>query len=118
MLMTNVFWTLGGKRIAAYDEFIRAVSEYNQKISAAKTAWKPSQVVATGPITVVYEAMWKDEDDTIEVKIGEPGKSLTMGEILFALNNETADLFEGADHRFFEGLSPVGGGKYELVVGS
>ena len=118
MLMTNVFWTLGGKRIAAYDEFIRAVSEYNQKISAAETAWTPNQVVATGPITVVYEAMWKDEDDTIEVKIGEPGKSLTMGEILFALNNETADLFEGADHRFFEGLSPVGGGKYELVVGS
>jgi hypothetical protein len=118
MLMTNVFWSLGGKKFAVYDEFIRVVSEYNQKISAAKTAWKPNHVVASGRITVVYEAMWKDEDDTIEVEIGESGKSLTMGKILFALNNETADFFKDADHRFFEGLSPVGGVKYELVIGS
>jgi hypothetical protein len=41
-----------------------------------------------------------------------------MGEILFALNNETVDFFKGADHRFFEGLSPVGGMKYKLVTGS
>jgi hypothetical protein len=66
----------------------------------------------------VYEAGWKDEDDTIETVLGERGKALTMGEALFTLNNATVEFFKDADHHFFEGLAARGGTEYELLVGS
>jgi len=70
------------------------------------------------PIRVVYEAGWKDEDNTIELDVGEPGKALTMGLLLFTINNATCDFFKDADKQFFEGLALAHGAEYELMVGS
>ncbi len=117
-LMGNVCWSLGKKRYDAYDDFIAAVTDYNKQISPRKTGWRPNQVVATGPIRVVYEAMWKNEDDTIDLAVGEPGQGLTMGQLLFTLNNATFDFFKDSDKHFFEGLTLVGDAVYELWIGS
>ena len=117
-LVTNVYWTLGVTKYAAYEGFIAAVSDYNSKINPATSKWDPNQEITEGPITVVYEAAWKDDDDTIEVDVGEPGKALTMGRLLFTLNNATVDFFKDAGSRFFEGLALVDGTRYELMVGS
>jgi hypothetical protein len=116
--MTNVYWALGDKKYDAYDEFIAAVTDYNKMINPAKSRWAPNQEVSTGPIRVVYEAGWKDEDDTIALDVGEPGKALTMGRLLFTINNSTCAFFKDADKHFFEGLALVNGAEYRLMVGS
>jgi len=117
-LMTGVFWTLGGTRYDSYADFVAAVTDYNQAISPTKNKWAPNEAVALGPIRVVYEALWKDQDDKIALDVGEPGKSLTMGWLLFTLNNATCAFFEDADAHFFEGLVLVSGATYRLRVGS
>lgn len=117
-LMADVYWALGEKKYDVYDDFIAAATDYNKEINPSKTGWVPNQEVSKGPIRVVYEALWKDEDDTIEVDIGEPGRALTMGRLLFTLNNTTVDFFKDADKHFFEGLALVKGSEYELMVGS
>lgn len=116
--MSNVYWALGQKKYSAYDDFVAAVNEYNQKIGPDSTEWDPNKQISKTPITVVYEAGWKDEDDTIEVVLGKRGKTLTMGEALFTLNNKTVEFFKDADHHFFEGLAAGEGTVYELLVGS
>jgi hypothetical protein len=117
-LMSNVYWALGRKKYAAYGDFVAAVSDYNQKVSPGSSGWDPEKQISQTPITIVYEAGWKDEDDTIEVVLGERGKPLTMGQALFTLNNATVEFFEDADHCFFEGLAPRDGTEYELLTGS
>jgi len=117
-LMNNVYWVLGRKHYIAYDDFVAAVSDYNQRISPGSSGWDPEKQISDTPIIVTYEAGWKDEDDTIEVALGEPGKALTMGEALFHLNNATIEFFKGADCCFFEGLTGLGGARYRLSVGS
>lgn len=117
-LMRKVFWTLGRRPYADYDEFVRAVSEYQAQVSPAGSGWLPDAVLAPGPITVTYTAMWKDVDDSLAVPLGEPGRLLTMGRALFELNNATVEFFADADHRFFEGLMPRTPGVYQLSTGS
>lgn len=117
-LMTNVYWVFGKKSYAAYEEFVAAVTAYNKKISATNSRWDPNLEIARGPIKVCYEALWKDEDDTIELVIGKPDTPLTMGQVLFELNNATVEFFQDADRRFFEGLTLIQGVEYELHTGS
>ncbi len=117
-LMKNVYWVLGQKQYAAYKDFVIAATDYNKKISPGSSGWDPDKRISNVPITVVYEAGWKDEDDTIEVVLGERNKVLTMGKALFTINNATVEFFKDADHRFFEGLAARGGTEYELLVGS
>jgi hypothetical protein len=117
-LMSNVYWALGQRKYTAYDDFVAAVTEYTKKISPGSSGWDPDKEISEVPITVSYEALWKDEDDTIEVVLGKPGKALTMAEALFTLNNATVEFFKDADHHFFEGLAARRGTDYELLVGS
>lgn len=117
-LMSNVYWAFGQKKYTVYADFVAAVTDYNQKIGPDSTQWDPDKQIAKAPITVVYEAGWKDEDDTIEIVLGKRGKALTMGEALFTLNNATVEFFADADHHFFEGLETQEGTEYQLLIGS
>lgn len=115
--MTNVFWAFGGTSYSSYQDFETAVSLYQQQISPDTTQWNPSAVLAKGPIRVMYEAMWRNENDHLNIAIGEPGEDVTMGQILFALHNGSVDFFDG-DHRFFEGISEMKPSVYQLWIGS
>lgn len=118
MEMDNVFWTLGRKVYPLYPEFIAAVTAYQQDIAPDRSGWNPDQKIAETPIQITYEARWKNEDDMLHLVIGTPGHGVTMGEILFTLNNESYNFFHGADTCFFEGLTWVSGNTYRLMVGS
>lgn len=117
-LMSNVFWAFGEKRYATYEDFVVAVTDYNKKVNTDASGWDPNKQISTAPLTVVFEAAWRDEDDMIEVAVGESNKSLSMGEVLFTLNNATVEFFKDAEQHFFEGLAARGGTRYELLVGS
>jgi len=117
-LLTGVYWALGDKKYTTYQAFVAAVTEYNSAMAPGKHGWDPDQVVSLTPVKVVYEAMWKDEDDTIDLDIGMAGVPVTMGQLLFALNNATCDFFMDADSRYFEGLDWVSGATYQLRIGS
>lgn len=117
-LLTNVYWVLGDRKYATYHTFVAAVAEYNNAMAPGKHGWNPDQVVSLTPIKVVYEALWRDEDDTIDLDIGIAGVPVTMGQLLFALNNATCDFFADAASQFFEGLDWVSGTTYRLRVGS
>jgi hypothetical protein len=121
VLMRNIFWTLGRNKYKTYDDFIVAVRDYNKDICrdiGLISSWNPDEEISQQAILVVYEAGWKDEDDTISLEIGEENQVLTMGKFLFSLNNITYDFFKDANHCFFEGLELVNGNKYELWIGS
>jgi hypothetical protein len=118
MLMKNVFWTLGNDKTSSYDEFVEAVGEYNQSVAPDSTKWDPAQVVCKGPVSVVYVAPWKDEDDRIEMVVSTDERPITMGELLFTVHNESSDFFQDAPRRFFEGLSEMSPGTLKLHVGS
>jgi hypothetical protein len=117
-LMERVYWALGEKAYAAYGDFVTAVAEYNNVIAPGENEWTPNRVISANPVKVIYEALWKDEDDTINLDIGTPGIPVTMGQLLFALNNATCDFFRDADTHFFEGLALVNNTTYRLLVGS
>lgn len=117
--MKRVFWSLGRRTYATYDDFVTAVSAHQQEIAPGKNDWAPEQIVAErGPITIVYEAMWKNEDDTLEIIVGDAHGPVTMGTLLFELNNQSREFFADADHRFFEGLSSSDGKTFRLRTGS
>src|SRR5215208_861445 len=75
-LMRNIYWGLGSKQYDTYDDFVAAVTEYNTAIHPEKNQWQPDRVVAEAPIRVLYEAMWRDENDLLDLVIGEPGVPL------------------------------------------
>lgn len=106
-LMTDVYWSFGSKQYESYEAFVAAVSAYQEQIAPGRHHWAPDEVVGTGPMKLVYEAGWKDEDDLLEVKVGERGEPVTMGRALYELNQQGFEFFEGADHCFFEGLTPA-----------
>jgi hypothetical protein len=118
MIMTQVCWTLGGNRFSDYSEFIRAVSEYNERIAPDDNEWQPDEVVSDGPIRIQFEAMWKDEDDLLDILVESDIKPVTMGRLLFALHNESAEFFNDTDHCYFEGLQPIEAGTFWLHTGS
>jgi hypothetical protein len=121
VLMRNMSWTFGRKKYEVYDDFIIAVTDYNNEIYqdiGETSSWNPGEEVSKHPIWVMYEAGWKDEDDTIRLEIGEENQSLTMGRLMFSLNNATYDFFEDANHCFFEGLELVNNNEYKLKTGS
>lgn len=118
VIMNRVYWVFGDEVHPAYEDFVAAVTEYNEAIDQEGNEWDPEKIVSTEPIEVIYEALWKDEDDTISLSIGDPGIPVTMGKILFTLNNSTCDFFKEADTCFFEGLAWVSDKTYELMVGS
>jgi hypothetical protein len=118
MVMKRIYWVLGDRMYATYEDFVTAATEYNNSIDPKENKWNPDQIISASPIKVVYEALWKNEDDTIDLSIGTPGIPVTMGQILFTLNNATYDFFRDADTHFFEGLALVNDATYELIVGS
>jgi hypothetical protein len=117
-LMSDVYWALGTARYPSYEAFVAAASAYQEEIAPGRHGWNPDQVLATGPMTLVYEAGWKDEDDLLEVVVGEPGQPVTMGRVLYELNQQGFEFFEGADHHFFEGLTLEEDGVHQISIGS
>ena len=118
MLMSDVYWALGQRTFDQYAHFVTAVTEYNNQIAPGKHGWQPDRIISSTPITVAYEASWKDEDDLLELTIGDTGCELSMGTFLFVLNNDTFNFFKGADKHFFEGLSVQCETSFSLLVGS
>jgi hypothetical protein len=111
----------GRQKYKIFDDFVIAVTDYNNEIYqeiGQTSSWNPDEEVSKHSIRVVYTAGWRDEDDTITLEIREENQSLTMGRLLFSLNNATYDLFEDANHCFFEGLELLNNNEYRLKTGS
>ncbi len=121
IVMKKVYWSFT-KKYTNYDEFITEVTRYNNDLSE-QNKWEPEEVVVNSEgMMVRYGAFWKDEDDEITITIHSNGKSyITMGEILFQLNNGLID-FLGNTDAFFEGLiqKEIKGEVtyYELLIGT
>lgn len=118
MLMNDVYWSLGQRKFDQYEHFVAAVTEHNERISPGNHGWQPEREIFPTPMTVTYEARWKDDDDVLELVIGEPGQKLMMGIFLFELNNLSCEFFADADEHFFEGLDPKSQTEFSLIVGS
>ncbi|UOD29118.1 hypothetical protein INH39_27460 [Massilia violaceinigra] len=118
MLLNDVYWPLGQRKFDQYEHFVTAVTEYNEQISPGHNGWQPEREIFSTPITVTYEARWKDDDDLLELVIGESGQKLMMGIFLFELNNQSCEFFADADEHFFEGLDPKSQTEFSLIVGS
>ncbi len=99
-LMTDVYWALGDKKYPAYQAFVDAVTEYNNAMTPGKYGCDPDQVVSLAPIKVVYEAMWKDEDDTINLDVGLAGIPVTMGQLLYCLEQRHVRFLYGRRQPF------------------
>jgi hypothetical protein len=116
-LLRSVYWSFGTTNYTSFDEFSAAVTERNEFISPKGHAWVPGKVVSEGPVRILFEAMWKDEDDVIDMSIGKEGEALTMGQLLYELHQNTRD-FWGKHPGFFEGLSHHSDHTYFLLVGT
>ena len=105
--MSRVYWSLGSKVYDDYSNFEKIVTDYNQKISKDDHGWNPNELLTTkNTIKVIFEALWKNEDDYLEVTIhSEDGKGITMGKALFEITNQGFCMFENAGSSFFEGIS-------------
>ena len=103
--MDNVFWAFGRHSYPLYEEFIKNVTEYNETIAPGEHKWDPDTIIYEGPLTVDYEAMWKNEgdDDSLEIIVSDKVEPISMGCILHTLHQESLSMFEGADDEFFEG---------------
>lgn len=117
-MMDNISWSFGGRAYGSLDEFVAAVTARNAHLGPERNGWDPGLVVADGPVRVVFEAMWRSENDLLDLIIGEPGVPLTMATMLLTINNASVDFFKGVDESFFEGLRPVGDGVFALRMGS
>ena len=122
--MNKVYWVLGNKKYSDYNKFITDVTIYNEDISK-DNEWSPSNaLIYNKKIIVGYEALWKDEDDIIEITIeSKNDEFITMGDILFKINNDSIDFFKEADACFFEGIVNLKKKRkniplYALLIGS
>ena len=124
ILMQKVYWVFGRNTYGSYDDFIKEVDDYNNKLSS-KHEWAHNKIAINhcNKIKLIYCAMWKSENNILEVVIEGKYKSfITMGEILFKLNNESINFFQETNNIFFGGISksettepiPV----YNLWIGS
>ena len=66
ILMQRIYWAFGRETYATYEDFVTAATAYNATIDPEGPGWRPDQVVSTTSIEVVYEALWKDEDNTLQ----------------------------------------------------
>jgi len=100
-LMRDVCWSFWGPEYATYQDFVEAVTRYNDEIAPEGHDWEP------------------DEHD-VDLTVGEPGQPVTMGRLLFTIQRATHDLFADADHHFFEGLQRVRWRRrtYRIMTGS
>ncbi len=107
-IMGKVYWSLGTKKYEQISDFIQEVTDYNEDISPGDNEWEPDKVVINQPkIIVGYHALWKDEDDILEITIEAKNKSnITMGELLFSIHNESAVFFSESSF-FFEGITKM-----------
>ncbi|MCG8575499.1 MAG: hypothetical protein MI810_11490 [Flavobacteriales bacterium] len=106
-MLDYVYWSFGTS-YDTYENFVKAVDDYNKDMGESK--WNAHQIVSSHKkIKVNFEAIWKDEDDFVEVTIeaSDPA-GIKMGEILYKINQESLKIFEGADATFFEGLHEEG----------
>lgn len=123
ILMGKVYWSLGNKKYDSYNEFVKDVTDYNNNISSKGHEWNPEKIIINGPeIIASYEALWKDEDDVLEIMIDAENKSgISMGEILFKINNQSIEFFSEASF-FFEGLRKINNDSqipmYEILIGT
>jgi hypothetical protein len=119
-LMRNVSWSLGVKKYKVYKKFVADVTEDNMALHPEGNEWEPDRIVSDNFIRVMCEAPWKRKDNILYLTIGEPDTPLTMGRLLFELNNATFEFFRHGDHHFFEGFGPMPTNSiaYPLYVGS
>lgn len=106
MILDNIFWRFGHKKYGSYNDFIKEAKDYNE-ILAPEREWNPNEkLIPLGKILIQYKADWKEdgnEELEIEIKAGD-GKILKMGEILYALNNQSVDFFKDEEFSYFQGL--------------
>lgn len=116
--MRKVYWQQGIDKFSSLEDFVAEVELYNQAIAPELTEWNSKQVICTGPITIRYEALWKDEEDLLEVIVSTVEEPITMGQLLFRLHNESVEFFRDTDHCFFEGFEESQPGTLWLCIGS
>lgn len=106
-MLSKVYWSFG-THFESYEEFIQKVTTYNEGISKTHE-WNPEQVITqSSKVVIYYEALWRNENDLLKVSIHtEDGNDITMGKLLYTLNNESVDFFSDIGLVFFEGLTLV-----------
>jgi len=119
-LMLDVYWSFWGPEYATYQDFVEAVTRYNDEIAPEGHGWEPDRVISKKPIRVVYEPLWTGQEHDVDLTVGEPGQPVTMGRLLFTIQRATHDLFADADHHYFEGLERVRWRRrtYRILTGS
>ena len=115
--MENVYWSFWEPKSANYEDFVAAVTRYNSELSASSD-WEPERVISTKPMRVLYAPMWLLPQHHVDLMVGEAGKSVTMGLLLFTLHHELHALYADANDHFFEGLERVGENTYRIMTGS
>lgn len=106
MILDKVFWRFGEKKYSNYEAFLKDAKDYNQ-ILAPEQDWKPDEkVIDSKSIVIMYEADWRTDDYTelIVTIQARDGKALTMGEILYTIQNNSLDFFKDAECSYFQGL--------------
>ena len=92
MLMENTYWVFGASEFEDYSSFINSVKNYNLLITYDKIDWNHDEFIALGPITIIYDSPWTDDEIDLSIDFTK-SESLTSGLILYKINNESFDFF-------------------------
>lgn len=105
-LMKDVYWAFTKGIFENAEEFNSAVRQYQIAITE-KDEWNAEKEIFPHSSIQIYYDYWTDENREIEEIFelkADNGKSFTVGELLFKINNTVAENVSRADHVFFEGL--------------
>ena len=106
-LLKKVYWAFSKGDFASLAEFNEEVRDYHISI-VEEDVWQPDLKVLNEPSIQICFEYWTDEGDELEEFIeltADNSQFFTAGELLFKINNATADKLKNGDHIFFEGLN-------------
>lgn len=104
----NIAWKFEGRKYPSYKDFSKAVIEYNRCLDKDINEEDLQRIIVNAPaFTLIYDNRSFGENFTYTIE-ADNKKNLSIGEVLWKLNDHLSEKNILVRHCYFEGICPDG----------
>ncbi len=105
MILEAINWKFGRKKYKTSSAFYADLKEYNEILSPELDIDPSEKIVEASQIVINFDADWKDENASLSIDIkSQYNEPLTIGEVLYTLNEESFEFFQEEEIAYFKGI--------------